>query len=283
MTTDRPLPTVAPPGSIDPAADQLSGQLLEIAVALSLKAGRTVVEMRHEAVESATSKSTPTDPVTVADKAAEAIVVDGILRYRPDDGLVGEEGANRLGSSSVTWYIDPIDGTTNYLYDIPAYAVSIAAAINGNLVAGVVHNPSTGELFVARAGHGAQRNGEAIQLRPKVETSSALVATGFGYSPQRRQDQAEVLHRVLPSIRDIRRFGSAALDLCALAMGRVDGYYEVGLNIWDYAAGWLIAGEAGGVCRNLQGGDPSSDFFIAGRSDLVASLVRLIDPPPSTG
>ncbi len=269
-------PTVPGPDSLDPAIDDLSGQVLELAVTFARRAGRTAVEMRSEAVASATTKSSPTDPVTAADQEAEAIVVDGILRHRPDDSIVGEEGAQRHGTSPVVWYIDPIDGTTNYLYDIPAYAVSIAAAVDGVLVAGAVFNPVLDELFTARAGHGAYLNGRPVQVRPPVPLSSALVATGFGYQAERRRLQAVALTRLLPAIRDIRRFGSAALDLCALATGRVDAYYEVGLNVWDYAAGWLLVHEAGGRCRDLVGDDPSPRFFMAAGPDLIEPLAGAI-------
>jgi myo-inositol-1(or 4)-monophosphatase len=269
-------PTVPGPDSLDPAIDNLSGQLLELAVTFARRAGRTAVEMRSEAVASATTKSSPTDPVTAADQEAEAVVVEGILRHRPDDSIVGEEGAQRRGTSPVVWYIDPIDGTTNYLYDIPAYAVSIAAAVDGVLVAGAVFNPVLDELFTARAGHGAHLNGRPVQVRPPVPLSSALVATGFGYQAERRRLQAVTLTQLLPAIRDIRRFGSAALDLCALATGRVDAYYEIGLNVWDYAAGWLLVHEAGGRCRDLAGDDPSPRFFMAAGPDLIEPLAGAI-------
>lgn len=276
MTEPSPSPTVPGPDPLDPDVDALGGQLLELAVTFARHAGRAAVEMRSEAVASATTKSSPTDPVTAADQAAEAIIVDGILHYRPDDGIVGEEGAQRHGTSPVVWFVDPIDGTTNYLYDIPAYAVSIAAAVDGLLVAGTVFNPVSDELFTARAGHGAFLNGRPIQVPQPVPLGSSLVATGFGYQAERRRLQAAALGQLLPAIRDIRRFGSAALDLCALAMGRVDAYYEIGLNVWDYAAGWLLVHEAGGRCRDLAGGDPSSEFFMAAGPGLIEPLARAI-------
>lgn len=269
-------PTVPGPDPLDPDVDTLSGQLLELAVAFARHAGRTAVDMRSDAVASATTKSSPTDPVTAADQAAETVVVNGILRYRPDDGIVAEEGAERHGTSAVVWYVDPIDGTTNYLYGIPAYAVSIAAAVDGVLVAGVVFNPVSDELFTARAGRGAFLNGRPIRVPQPVPLSSSLVATGFGYQAERRRRQAAALGQLLPAIRDIRRFGSAALDLCALAMGRVDAYYEVGLNVWDYAAGWLLVHEAGGCCRDLAGDDPSSEFFMGAGPGLIEPLTRAI-------
>lgn len=271
-----PAPTIPGSEPLDAERDALAGRLLELAVTFARQAGRIAVDMRSEAIASATTKSSPTDPVTAADEAAEAVIVDGILRYRPDDGIVGEEGADHQSTSPVVWYVDPIDGTTNYVYGIPAYAVSIAAAVDGVLVSGAVFNPVSDELFSARAGHGAFLNGKPIRVAPPVPLASALVATGFGYQSERRRLQAAVLGQLLPAIRDIRRFGSAALDLCSLAMGRVDAYYEVGLNVWDYAAGWLLVHEAGGRCRDLAGNDPSGEFFMAAGPDLIEPLARAV-------
>ena len=248
-------------------------QLAELAASLARRAGEVVVDLREAAVASATTKSSPTDPVTEADRAAEAIVVDGILAARPDDGIVGEEGTERLGRSGVDWSIDPIDGTTNYLYGIPAYGVSIAVGDATGTRCGVVYNPVTGELFQARRGAGATLNGKPIGVAPPVELGSALVATGFGYLAERRLAQASVVAGLLPEVRDIRRFGSAALDLCAVACGRVDAYYELGLNDWDFAAGSLIAREAGARCTDLSGGEPSSEFLVAASPGLHPVLV----------
>jgi myo-inositol-1(or 4)-monophosphatase len=177
---------------------------------------------------------------------------------------VGEEGTDHPGRSGYRWFIDPIDGTVNYLYGIPAYSVSIGVGTDDDgMLAGVVYNPVTDELFRAERGAGATLNGEPIRVSATTELSQALVATGFGYAAGRRRAQAAVMAQLLPEIRDIRRFGSAALDLCAVACGRLDGYYEAGLNSWDYAAGWLVATEAGAVVDDLAGGAPSSTFTLA--------------------
>ncbi|MEM7274453.1 MAG: inositol monophosphatase family protein [Actinomycetota bacterium] len=237
--------------------------LLDLATSLATKAGAAVMDVRAEAVRTADTKSSPTDPVTEGDRLAESIVVDGILVERPDDGIIGEEGTDRPGTSGVRWFIDPIDGTTNYLYGLPAYGVSIGAEVDGVMTSAVVLNPATGELFAATIGGGARCNGRSIAVSGGQRLDEALIATGFGYRPERRRHQAAVLAELLPRIRDIRRMGSAALDLCAVAAGRVDAYYERGLNSWDYAAGWLIATEAGAVCGNLRGGPPDEHFLVA--------------------
>lgn len=255
------------------------GRLLELAVTLANRAGRAITEMRPNAIKSAQTKSSPTDPVTEADAAAEQIIMDGILAERPDDGIVGEEGANRQGSSGVEWFVDPIDGTTNYLYGIPAYSVSIAASVGGEPTVGVVLNPVTVELFTATAKGGAFLNGRAITVSGKEELATSLIATGFSYRHEQRAMQARLLNSVLPQVRDIRRFGSAALDLCSVAAGRVDGYYEAGLNIWDYAAGSLIVREAGGRCSLVPHNEDGSEWLIAGPSSIARPLERIIMDP----
>jgi myo-inositol-1(or 4)-monophosphatase len=242
--------------------------------------------MRSDAVRSTETKSSPTDPVTAGDRAAEEIIVDGILAARPDDGIVGEEGAQRQGTSGIDWLIDPIDGTVNYLYDIPAYSVSVAARfaaaddLGHPILAGVVYNPVSDELFRATRSGGASLNGQTISVTDADELASSLVGTGFAYSAARRRAQAQVLLDVLGSVRDIRRAGSAALDLCSVACGRLDAYYEVGLNSWDYGAGWLIATEAGAMVSDLRGGPPSSTFTLAATSkvhDQLAHVLRGLD------
>jgi myo-inositol-1(or 4)-monophosphatase len=237
--------------------------LATLAATLVRRAGREVVEQRESAVATATTKSSPTDPVTEGDRAAETIVVEGITAARPDDAIIGEEGTERTGTSGLAWHIDPIDGTTNYLYGIPAYSVSVAVGTGDTMLCGAVFNPVTDELFEATVGAGATLNGRAIAVSPTRALPEVLVATGFGYRADRRRGQARVMAALLPEIRDIRRFGSAALDLCSVACGRVDAYYEVGLNLWDYAAGALIASEAGALCTDLAGGAPSGHFLLA--------------------
>ena len=226
--------------------------LLELATDVARRAGRHIVDARprHLGVE---AKSSPTDMVTEMDTAAERLLVDALLTARPDDGLLGEEGSDRPGTTGVRWVIDPIDGTTNYLYDLPQYAVSVAAEVDGAVAAGVVYNPATDELFAAARGAGATCNGVPLQCSAATELAQSLVATGFGYASARRAKQAAVLTSVLPAVRDIRRLGSAALDLCAVAAGRVDAYYERGTQPWDTAAGGLIATEAGARFADLDG------------------------------
>lgn len=257
--------------------------LLELASALAVEAGEVITDMRDEAVASPDTKSSPTDPVTAADRKAEQIIVDGILAKRPDDGIVGEEGTDRTGTTGVDWYIDPIDGTTNYLYGIPAYSVSIAAAVDGAVVAGAVYNPVSNELFTAKRDGGAHlaigesgATAKSIRVSSPDAVASSLVATGFGYRSERRRRQAEVMAALLPGIRDIRRFGSAALDLCAVACGRVDAYFEAGLNTWDYSAGALIATEAGARCHDLRGGEPTTHFLVATAPGIDSELSGLL-------
>ncbi len=193
------------------------------------------------------TKSSRTDMVTSMDRWVEKTLVDSISRARPNDGFLGEEGSSVESATGVTWVIDPIDGTTNFVYDIPGYSVSVAASISGSAVAGLVHDPVRGERFRATIGGGATRNGEPISAGGATDLSTSLVATGFSYDRERRRAQAEALVNVLPAVRDIRRLGGAALDLCALACGRIDAYYERGLSPWDTAAGALIAAEAGAI------------------------------------
>ncbi len=255
---------------------ELGAELLKLASALAAEAGTAVVDAREKAVATATTKSSPTDPVTEGDRLAEAIVVAGITKHRPDDGIVGEEGTEKSGTTGVVWYIDPIDGTTNYVYGIPAYAVSIGAAVDGVMTAAVVLNPIANEVFAARLGAGATLNGAPITVSSPAALSSSLVATGFGYKADRRKHQAATLAEVLPHIRDMRRIGSAALDLCNVACGRVDAYYELGLNSWDFAAGWLVATEAGAVVDNLRDEPPTEHFLLAATPAIHAPLTELL-------
>jgi myo-inositol-1(or 4)-monophosphatase len=262
------------PREADRAVD--ARDLMRIAEAVALEAGELIRRRRREGVEVAGTKSTATDVVTKADHESENLVRDRIRSVRPDDGLVGEEGASASGSSGVTWVIDPIDGTVNYLYDIPAYAVSIAAELNGQVIAGAVVNPVSGETWTAWRGGGAYLNGERIWVRPTHRLAEALVVTGFGYADKRRAAQAEVLHKVIASIRDVRRSGVASVDLCWVAMGRVDACYERGLKPWDVAAGLLIAEEAGAKVGGLHGARPSEELVIAATPDVFDELHDLL-------
>ena len=226
----------------------------------------------------AATKSTPTDVVTDADTAAEALIRDRLLAARPDDGLLGEEGGSVAGSSGVVWVVDPIDGTVNYLYGLPEYAVSIAAQVDGATVVGVVHHPTSGQTWTAIRGQGAVLDGRSIRESGCDRLDRALIATGFGYDARRRARQADVLRHVLPKVRDIRRAGAASLDLCAVASGLVDGYYERGLAAWDLAAGCLIAEEAGAVVAGISGRAAGPDLVIAAGPALFPALHDLLEP-----
>jgi myo-inositol-1(or 4)-monophosphatase len=222
------------------------------------------------------TKSSDTDLVTEVDRRSEAAIVSAIRSARPDDGILGEEGADHTGSSGVRWVIDPLDGTTNYLYGLPPFSVSIGAEVDGALALGVVADPLGAELYSARTGGGACCNGVPISCTTKSELATALVATGFGYAADLRRGQAEVLRTVLPEIRDIRRAGAASIDLCRVAAGMLDGYWEVGMQPWDFAAGTVIAREAGALVGGLDGDQPSTSFVIAAGPELFGRLRELL-------
>jgi len=251
--------------------------LLDLALRLAGQAGELLLQgapsHRGAGMEAKTSH---TDHVTDVDRASETLIVEGIRKARPDDGIVGEEGADHAGTSGVRWVIDPLDGTTNYLYDHPAYAVSIGVEVDGAAQVGVVAAPASGEVFSAERGGGAFRNGEPIAVSGHDDLATALIATGFGYVAARRAAQGAVVARVLPRVRDIRRGGSAALDLCWVACGRLDGYYEAGLQAWDMAAGLLIAAEAGAVTAGLTGGPPVPGSAVAATPDVAPALLALL-------
>jgi myo-inositol-1(or 4)-monophosphatase len=250
--------------------------LLDLAVSVAHRAGALLIEGRPAGLGVAGTKSSPTDIVTEMDTAAERLIVEALQAARPDDGFLGEEGERREGSTGVTWVIDPIDGTVNYLYQLPAWAVSIAAEIDGRTMVGVVHVPPLGESFTGVRGGGARHNGVPIHVNRDVALDQALVATGFGYDARRRARQAEVLRAVVPAVRDVRRAGSAAIDLCSVACGRLDGYYERGVQRWDVAAGGLIAEEAGARVEGLYGAPPSPELTIAAPTDLFEKLHALL-------
>jgi myo-inositol-1(or 4)-monophosphatase len=220
-------------------------ELLDLALETAREAGRLVVSMRGRGVDVADTKSSPVDVVTEADRACEELILARLLVARPTDGFVGEEGDDVQGTSGVRWIVDPIDGTVNYLYGLPHYAVSIAVARGDEVVAGVVLSPVPGLEYAASLGGGATCNGAPVLVRPTPPLDQSLVATGFGYETAVRERQAHSVARMLPRVRDIRRQGSCALDLCAVAAGQADAYVEEGPHLWDYAAGALIAREAG--------------------------------------
>jgi fructose-1,6-bisphosphatase/inositol monophosphatase family enzyme len=219
-------------------------------------------------------KSSRTDMVSDADRDAERLISDLIVRERPGDAVFGEEGADLQGRSGRRWVVDPLDGTTNFLYGFPSWSVSIALEDDDGIAAAVVHDPWRDETFRAARGEGADLNGEPIQVTDCDRLELALVATGFGYAAERRSEQAAVLSRVLPRVRDIRRAGSAALDLSYLAAGRVDAYYERDLKPWDWDAGRLLVAEAGGALADLPGEPPA--LAAAASPELLSDLVGLV-------
>jgi len=251
----------------------LLDDLLAAALAAAHGAGRILERGFGHTRADLVTKSSPTDMVSEMDREAEANIDRTLAERRPDDALVGEEGTSRPGTSGIRWIIDPLDGTTNYLFGVPFYAVSVAAeGVNGMLV-GVVVDPSRQETFTAVAGRGATCNGRALRVTAERRSlADSLVATGFSYLPERRAAQARVLNTLLPAVRDIRRFGAAALDLCWVAAGRVDAFYERGLQPWDRAAGVLIATESGAEMGDLPDGT-----LVTAAPGLLAPLRMLLE------
>jgi myo-inositol-1(or 4)-monophosphatase len=251
--------------------------LLDLALGIAAEAGALLRDGRPDDLAVAATKSSPSDVVTEMDTRAERLITERILAVRPDDGLLGEEGSERQGTSGVRWIIDPVDGTVNYLYSIPAWAVSLGVQVDGEPAVGVVAVPPLRETFYAVRGGGAylRRDGalaQRIHCQPPVGLDAALVATGFGYRPDRRAAQGRVLATLLPEVRDIRRGGSAAVELCSVACGRVNAYYERGTHAWDYAAGGLIATEAGCRVGGLDGAPESTEMLVAAPEPLFGTL-----------
>ncbi len=226
---------------------------LELAQRAARAAGEVLMSYYGRAAEGLASKTSPTDPVSDADREAERTIRELLLSERPEDGLVGEEGSRIEGEQPRRWIVDPLDGTVNFLYGLRAWAVSIALEDAEGLALGVVFNPVSGECFSALRGGGAEVNGRSIHVTQCPALDRAMVATGFSYEADRRREQAELLVELLPRIRDLRRAGAAALDLAFVAAGRVDAFYERGLKRWDEAAGRLLVTEAGGIVADLDG------------------------------
>jgi myo-inositol-1(or 4)-monophosphatase len=249
-------------------------------LALAERAARTAGDLLLERLVAPTTglayKSSATDPVSDADRDAEA-EIRGILRAaRPEDALLGEEGTASAGQSGLRWVIDPLDGTVNFLYGQPTFAVSIACEDDHGPLVAVVHHPAFGETFSARRGGGATLDGVALAVRQPESLARALVATGFSYEPARRVLQGALVARIVPLVRDVRRAGSAAIDLAWVAAGRLDGYFEHGLNAWDWAGGALLVTESGGKVARVPAGGGLPDGLVAGAPDLVDSLVELL-------
>ncbi|MFJ5772659.1 inositol monophosphatase family protein [Streptomyces sp. NPDC093094] len=262
--------------------DPLHPELLRLAQEAARRAGALLRDGRPADLGVAATKSSPIDVVTEMDIAAEKLITGFLSDHRPEDGFLGEEGASSEGSSGVRWVIDPLDGTVNYLYGLPTWAVSIAAERDGETVVGVVEIPMRGETHSAVRGRGAWTTGagageRTLACRPAPPLDQALVSTGFNYVAGVRAHQAEVAGRLIPLLRDIRRGGSAAVDLCDVAAGRLDGYYERGLNPWDYGAGDLIAREAGALTGGRPAERPSRELTVAGTPGVFEPLQRLLE------
>jgi len=258
---------------VDPA------RLLDLAMRGARAAGRELMH-RYGKVEGLTAKSSATDPVSDADRSAESLLVKLIMSERPDDGLLAEEGSERESTTGIRWVIDPLDGTVNYLYGLDNFAVSIAAEDADGPIVGVVHNPLAKRTFHAVRGVGASVDGRPLKVRDPVPMAHALVATGFGYDAEYRRRQGALIAALLPRIRDIRRIGSAALDLCAVASGSVDAYFEEGVKAWDVAAGGLIAQEAGALAIRTSPIAGQPGLLVAGPAlfgELTGALTQFRD------
>lgn len=236
-------------------------------------AGELLLERFRGPARGVESKSTDTDLVSEADRTSEEAIKGLLADERPEDGLLAEEGSQQDSASGRHWVIDPLDGTINFLYGLPAWCVSVALEDDDGGAVAVVYDPLHEETFTAERGRGAAANGEPLRVSGQDRPERALIATGFSYSPDVRAQQAQTLQRVLPAFRDIRRAGAAALDLASLAAGRVDGYYERGLKPWDWAAGRLLVTEAGGAVADLPG-EPSG--LAAASPGLLPRLLELV-------
>jgi myo-inositol-1(or 4)-monophosphatase len=258
-----------------------ASEALALAIEAARDAGALLLDLWRSPATGIRSKSSATDLVSDADDRAERAIVSAIRKRRPDDALVAEEGSSARGSSGISWYVDPLDGTINYLYGIPQWSVSICCADATGALAGVVFDPLRGELFSAVRGGGAHLGAKRLSVSDKRELADALIATGFGYDAGQRVTQGQILARVVGRVRDIRRFGSAALDLSWVAAARYDGYFESVEKPWDWMAGALVVREAGGRVTLLEPDDPAFPRIIASapsiHEDLVGLLARAIE------
>ena len=223
-----------------------------------------------------TEKSSAVDFATQMDQQAESLIVKSLLAARPDDGVIAEEGAAQPSKSGITWVIDPLDGTVNYLYGLPGWNISIAAKNQEGVITGVVFAPTINSLWKATKGGGAYLNNKAIKCNDPVNLNLALIATGFSYDLELRKEQGARIQKLIPQIRDLRRNGAAAVDLCYVAMGAVDAYFESSLKEWDFAAGGLIATEAGALISGRTGGAPDGDMVVCAGPSLHAQLIAQI-------
>jgi myo-inositol-1(or 4)-monophosphatase len=250
-----------------------TAELRALAEAVAREAGALLRHAFEGPELRVSAKSTPTDLVSEADHAAEKLIRDRLAAARPDDGVLGEEGGDHAGTSGVRWVVDPLDGTINFLFDIPQWAVSIACEDADGALAAVVYDPLRDELFSAERDGAALLDGRPIRASTRQDLATALVGTGFGYDAEVRRAQAAVAARLLPDVRDLRRFGSAAIDLAWTACGRLDAFYEHGLNAWDLAAGRLICERAGLEVHELAPVGPSAPGVLVAPPALAAPLL----------
>ncbi|MCL1871343.1 MAG: inositol monophosphatase [Promicromonosporaceae bacterium] len=270
--------------NVPPLPDGVTvASLRELAVSLATEAGDVIRAHRPERVTVAGTKSSDVDPVTAMDRAVEELLVSRLTTARPEDAILGEEGDDVPGTSGLTWVVDPVDGTVNYLYGVASYSVSVAVVAGPpdparwTVLAGCVHDVVAGRTWSAGLGEGATLDGAPLRPVEPAPLPRSLVGTGFGYAASRRAAQARVLTQVLPRVRDIRRLGSAAIDLCLLAQGALDLYYERGLNPWDMAAGSLVATEAGARVVGLRGAAPGVTMTVAGRGEGLDDLLSILE------
>jgi len=249
--------------------------LVALAAALARRAGGIALEGRRGGDMGATTKSSPTDIVTLYDRMCEETIVTGLADARPHDAVVGEEGTSRPGTSGIEWHIDPIDGTANYFFGLPTWAVSIGACDAEGPLAGAVYLPVLDEMFTASRGGGAFLNGAPIAPRDVRSLPDALLATGFGYDPAAREAHGRTVANMVGHVRDIRRLGAASVDMCFVACGRLDAYVEGGLNSWDIMAARLVLTEAGCVVTDYAGGPVTPEEVIAAAPAIHGPLVAL--------
>jgi myo-inositol-1(or 4)-monophosphatase len=253
-----------------------SAALREVAEAIAREAGHQLREAFAGPLVNVTAKSSPTDLVSEADHAAERLIRERLASARPCDGFLGEEGGDEVGTTGLRWVVDPLDGTINFLFRIPQWAVSIACEDASGTLAGVIYDPMRDELWSAERGGAALLDGRPISASTRTDLATSLIATGFGYDAEIRRYQAEVVARLLPSVRDIRRLGSAALDLAWTAAGRYDAYFERGLNHWDLAAGELLCTRAGLAVRELEARPPAGTGVLVAPDALVDPLETFV-------
>ena len=251
--------------------------LLELAIDAARRAGALLVDRSHAAATGVATKSTDTDMVSDADRASERLLRRIIGRARPDDAILGEEAGGAAGNSGLRWVVDPLDGTTNYLYRYPVWSVSVACEDEAGWLVGVVHDPLRDETFGAARGRGATLNGVAVHVSDQPSLADALVATGFSYAPARRRRQALLVAGLIGDVRDLRRAGSAALDLAWVAAGRLDGFFEAPLELWDMAAGTLLVREAGGIVTPLPADRGDGEGVVAAGMRLHPQLAARVD------